>query len=60
MHMVDTGMLVLNYIAGAWTRTCIEVMLGGWVCVCVGGGGGLMVADNLMRVLIAQDTHKGN
>ena len=33
--------------------------LGGWVCVSVGGGG-LMVADKLMRVLIAQDTHKGS
>ena len=31
--------------------------VGEWV---VGGRGGLMVADKLMRVLIAQDIHKGS
>ena len=35
--MFDTGMLVLNYIAGAWTRTCIENNFRnvGWLGICV-------------------------
>ena len=50
-------------IGGAWTRTCIENNFRnvGWLGVCVGGGGVVfIVADKLMRVIIAQDTHKGS